>query len=263
MGRFPPSAPIIALSAIFILAGCAAPRAPDYTGGAFSRQTAVAMALREWRLFGSPVHDEPPGSRPPLPLEAIPSRQEGLWQRVGDYWWIGQAPGTGARFWTGRTDETGGEFPPEAADSYAWSAAFNAYVMRIAGAGVRFPYAPGHATYIDAAWRQAAGDETGWAIVAERPEQYPPRQGDLICAGRNEAAGIVFNDLPAGRFPAHCDIVVATGSEELRVIGGNVGSAVAMKHVKVTPDGRLATQDGTVLDDRYPWFVVLRVLYDR
>jgi hypothetical protein len=37
---------------------------------------------------------------------------------------------------------------------------------------------------------------------------------------------------------------------------------VTLKHVPVTPDGRLAGPDGRVLDGRYNWFVALRVLYD-
>ena len=44
------------------------------------------------------------------------------------------------------------------------------------------------------------------------------------------------------------------------VIGGNVDDAVTMKHVPVTPDGKLASPDGTVLDQRYSWMVVLRLL---
>jgi len=36
-----------------------------------------------------------------------------------------------------------------------------------------------------------------------------------------------------------------------------------MKHVPVTTDGLLADPGDRVLDARYPWFVVLRVLYDR
>jgi hypothetical protein len=36
-----------------------------------------------------------------------------------------------------------------------------------------------------------------------------------------------------------------------------------MKHVPVTKDGKLADPDGDVLDERYPWFVVLKILYDR
>ena len=35
-----------------------------------------------------------------------------------------------------------------------------------------------------------------------------------------------------------------------------------MKHVPVTKSGRLVDANGVVLDDRYPWFVVLQVLYD-
>ena len=47
------------------------------------------------------------------------------------------------------------------------------------------------------------------------------------------------------------------------MIGGNVNHAVTMKHVPVTTDGRLADQGDRVLDTRYPWFVALRILYDR
>jgi hypothetical protein len=36
-----------------------------------------------------------------------------------------------------------------------------------------------------------------------------------------------------------------------------------MKHVPVTTDGRLADADGQVLDRRYPWLVVIRILYNR
>jgi hypothetical protein len=44
------------------------------------------------------------------------------------------------------------------------------------------------------------------------------------------------------------------------VIGGNVDDAVTMKHVPVTQDGKLAMPNGQVLDTRYPWMVVLRLL---
>jgi hypothetical protein len=36
-----------------------------------------------------------------------------------------------------------------------------------------------------------------------------------------------------------------------------------MKHVPATADGRLAPSEKGVLDTRYPWFVVLHVLYDQ
>ena len=40
-------------------------------------------------LFGQPVDDDPPGTRPELG-EDKPERLPGLWQRVGEYWWLGQ-----------------------------------------------------------------------------------------------------------------------------------------------------------------------------
>ena len=47
---------------------------------------------------------------------------------------------------------------------------------------------------------------------------------------------------------------------QISVIGGNVDDAVTLKHVPVTPAGRLARPNGAVLDSRYPWMVVLRLL---
>ena len=48
----------------------------------FSRTSVVAIALREWRLFGEPVDDDPPGTRPRPAPEDKPEREPGLWQRV-------------------------------------------------------------------------------------------------------------------------------------------------------------------------------------
>jgi len=47
------------------------------------------------------------------------------------------------------------------------------------------------------------------------------------------------------------------------VVGGNVDDAVTLKHIPVTPDGKLATPDGSIVDTRYPWMVVIRVMYDQ
>jgi hypothetical protein len=224
----------------------------------FSRAAAVAIALREWRLFGSPVDDDPPGTRPPPAPEDKPERQPGLWQRVGEYWWLGVPPDRPEARWTGKHDASGQEFPPADDENFAWSAAFIGYVMRIAGAGPRFPYAVAHYVYINAAYDTALG-HASFSTVAERPETYAPQPGDLICFARG-AQTIRYADLPR-RFPGHCDIVVAAAPGHLDAIGGNVDDAVTLKHVPVTPEGRLATADGAVLDSRYPWFVVVRVRY--
>ena len=256
----------VALAAALLLSACSPPsHVPDFARlpyQPFSRDAAVAIALREWRLFGAPVRDEPPGART-LPDDEIPMRQEGLWQRVGEYWWLGQNAGSTPGAWTGKHDQNGREFPPEEDDRYAWSAAFISYVMRVAGAGDRFPYAIAHATYIDKARRVSLGMISAWAVSAQPPGQYAPRPGDLICTGRDSGASIRFEDLPAPSFPSHCDLVVSAQPGSLSVVGGNVGSAVAMKHVPVATDGKLVGSDGQVLDTRYPWFVVLNVLYDR
>ncbi len=225
----------------------------------FSAQVVVAIALREWRLFGQPVDDDPPGSRPPP--DDKPERDPGLWQRIGEYWWIGLNPGSPASGWTGKHDAAGRVFPADQDASFAWSAAFVSYVMRIAGAGPYFPYAADHADYINAAARMAGNAATGWVVNAERPAWYAPHAGDLICFGRGDAATLRFDDLPDGRFPAHCDIVVdATTPGQIAVVGGSVDDAVTLKHVPVTAGGMLATPDGVVLDARYPWMVVLRVI---
>ena len=257
------------LVALALLSACAVPVPPDVQAPPFARVTyqplsrdaVVAIALREWRLFGALVDDEPPGGYRPATPDDKPERQQGLWQRVGEYWWAGMNPGAPESAWTGKHDAQGRVFPASTDGNYAWSAAFVSYVMRIAGAGARFPYSASHATYINAAAEAARGARTAWAVVAERPASYAPRPGDLICMGRGSAAQLRYDVLPAGMFPAHCDIVVGAAVDgQISVVGGNADDAVVLKHVPVTPDGRLATPDGTVLDLRYPWMVVVRLV---
>jgi hypothetical protein len=221
----------------------------------FSRAAAVQIALREWRAFGSVVVY--PNQQ--LPYDA--ERSEGLWQRVGEYWWLGLPLGSPDQGFTGMHTQNGQVFPVSQDGNYAWSAAFVDYVMRMAGAGRRFPYSPTHADYINAARQNAAGGSPTPAITAERPESYAPQPGDLICMSRSKQP-VRFDDLPAGRFPGHCDIVVEPHPGLLDVVGGNVDNSVSMKHIPATPDGRLAGPDGVVLDPDYPWFVVIRVAYD-
>ncbi len=235
--------------------------APPYATlawGRFTRQNAVAIALREWRLFGQPVDDDPPDTRPALPPDQWPERQPGLWQRVGDYWWAGQEPGQKESFWTGIHAEDGTQFDTSQDGYYAWSAAFISYVMRAAGAKSCFPYAANHYSYINDAAAGAAP-----CLRAYAPQSYAPVPGDLICTGRGRASHLRFSALPTQHaFTSHCDIVVASSHGSLTVIGGNVDDAVSEKHVPVAANGMLAGPDGVVLDTRYPWFVVLGVNYD-
>ena len=184
---------------------------------------------------------------------AKPERQEGLWQRVGEYWWLGLDRGAPESRWTGKHDWTGAVFTPDRDGEFPWSAAFISYVMRIAGAGRHFPYAPDHAHYIDIARRQALHETSGWLITAESPDGYAPKIGDLLCQGRDEASNLRFEDLPVGHyFPAHCDVVVDTSNpQEILVIGGNEQDAVTMKHVHLAQGGRLTPDPH--------WLAILRL----
>ena len=225
----------------------------------FARNDAVAVALREWRVFGMPVDDDAPDSRPtPTTPVLKPERLPGLWERIGEYWWIGQDPYEREASWTGKHDADGARFDMRVDGHYAWSAAFISYVMRVSGAGDRFPYSPNHSTYINAA---VAGEASG--LHAFAPAAYAPQLGDLICAGRGSGARVRFDMLPTSYgFPAHCAIVVAKVADGISVIGGNVDDAVTLTHVPVGADGKLAEPDGTIIDTRYPWLAVLQVQYD-
>ncbi|WP_130730738.1 DUF2272 domain-containing protein [Komagataeibacter xylinus] len=231
----------------------------------FNRQDVIAIALREWRLFGQPVSDDDPLLRPePTTPVVKPERTAGLWQRVGEYWWIGQDPAETESSWDGKHDANGHITDFVHDGYYAWSAAFISYVMRVAGANDRFAYSPNHATYINAA---ASGQEKG--VKARNPARYAPKPGDLICVGRGASKSVRFRDLPTPQgFPAHCGIVVAGPHDdapfghEISIIGGNIDDAVALTHVPVGPNGRLTDRNGKSLDPRYPWCVVLQVHYD-
>lgn len=239
---------------VLCLAGCVAPdaHAPPFARvpyQPFSRAAALAVALDEWRLWGSRVDDDPL-SYAPTDLNAIPERQQGFWQRVGEYWWQGMNAGERDARLTGKYDAAGQVFPASEKGDYAWSAAFVSYVMRIAGAGRKFPYAPSHAAYINAAVR----GETP-LLSAGDPASYAPQPGDLVCFARSWAAGLRFRDLPTqGFFPAHCGIVTGVRAGEIDMVGGNVDNAVVLTHIAATPDGRLS-------DNVFKWLVVLRVNY--
>jgi hypothetical protein len=236
------------------LGGCAvqnhAPPFANVPYAPFSRSAAVAVAMDEWRLWGSHVDDT--GGAGYVQTDAtMPERQQGLWQRIGEYWWEGLNAGDQDSVWTGKHDGAGHVFPVSANGNYAWSAAFISYVMRIAGAGPDFPYGADHATYINAAARHKAYG----LLDAEDPATYAPRLGDLVCFPRDWAHNLTFADLPTSySFPSHCGIVVGGGPESVTIIGGNVDDAVTMEHLHTNDAGELQ-------DNREPWFVVLRVNY--
>src|SRR5690349_7102702 len=73
----------------------------------FSRAEVVAIAEQEWRLFGQRVDDDPPHTRPDPDPEQDPNRSPGFWERIGEYWWLGQDMSRRESAWTGMHDEAG------------------------------------------------------------------------------------------------------------------------------------------------------------
>jgi hypothetical protein len=249
------------LLAALVLAGCAAPdaHAPPFANvpyAAFSRTDAIAVAMGEWRLWGSRVDDNDDAGYVQH-AATMAERQPGLWERVGEYWWQGMNAGHSYDRWTGKHNANGQVFPVAENGRFAWSAAFISYVMRMAGAGPDFPYAPDHAHYIDYAARAAEGKIHDPELIARNPAAYAPRPGDLVCFGRGWARDLTFQDLPTGRsFPAHCAIVVAAAPGLLSAIGGNVEDAVVMQHLHTDAQGLLQ-------GNAQHWFVVLQVEYKK
>jgi len=220
----------------------------------FSRTAAVAVAMDEWRLWGMHVDDD--WGAHYTPDEAtMPQRQPGLWQRVGEYWWEGMNANEPDNAYSGLYDAHGNIVPVADRAEYAWSAAFISYVMRMAGAGINFPYAPDHAFYINYAARAAAGQIPNPLLIAENPATYAPSPGDLLCFGRGRGRDLTYADLPTTySFPGHCSIIVARRNGVISEIGGNVDDAVTLTHVKVN-------QAGIVDDTGQHWLAVLRVRY--
>jgi hypothetical protein len=244
---------------LLVLGGCAAldAHAPPFARlpyEPFSRSAAVAIATDEWRLWGMRVDDN--GDAGYVQTDAtMGERQPGLWQRIGEYWWQGMNAGEADARWTGKHDGQGRAFPVPVNGDYAWSAAFISYVMRIAGAGAAFPYAPDHATYINYAAHAAKGEVRNPLLIAENPATYAPRLGDLVCLGRGPAHDLTFADLPTRHiFPAHCAIVIAGGPDTISIVGGNVEDAVTLEHLHTNDQGELR-------GNQENWFVVLRVMY--
>src|SRR3954447_22312994 len=82
-----------------VLGACAITHVPPFASKPyqpFSREAVVQIALREWRAFGQPVVE--PDTELPLDNE----RLEGLWQRVGEYWWLGLPMGSDEQGLTGK-----------------------------------------------------------------------------------------------------------------------------------------------------------------
>lgn len=156
---------------------------------------------------------------------------DGAWQRIADYWRLIGGP---YKHLTGKDRGT------------PWSAAFISWCMNEAGDGDKFPYSPGHATYINAAIKNVG--QAGAPLVAHPPKSYSLKPGDLIGYWRGVRAINLDNALQVGWYQSHTDIVVEVGNGFARTIGGNLMHSVTKREVKLSAVGEL-------IDRRENWFV--------
>lgn len=207
------------------------------TAGSIS-QRIVENALTEWRFFEEG------------------SRREGddpQFRRIGDYWQT-----VGENF-DGRTLIPSGT--PGKLINPAWSSAFISHVVKLSGGGDRFKYAQAHAIYV----QDFVSGRPGGLYEAMRPENYAPKLGDIVHAGREEAIRMDFDAARAAfqankRYPSHSDFVVEVKPEEgiVVVMGGNVSQSVSPKRLKINSDGTLVVRKDS--HGPLPWIAVLKCL---
>lgn len=164
--------------------------------------------------------------------------EDGGWQKVGDYWREG----------VGKNDRDGRD------TKYKWSAAFVSWVMKKAGAGDQFKYSSRHSVYIRDAIQKRKPNDSSAAFKGYRLNEIAPQVGDLVCFSSGKDAGKIGYDTTRN-YRSHCDIVVATRTGEIDVIGGNVQSSVFKKTLCVDSQGHLLVRNPPPY-----WFVVIQNL---
>lgn len=95
------------------------------------------------------------------------------------------------------------------------------------------------------------------SIVAHRPDEYAPRPGDLVCNTLRRGAS--FDNVPSP-FIGHCDIVIATTSRRVTVIGGNLSNGVSRRTLIADRRGRILTRQPRAMDPAVKgWIMVIEV----
>ena len=135
-----------------------------------------------------------------------------------------------------------------------WSAAFISFVMRQAEYD-DFLFSASHANYIRDAILSRIDEKEDKSYWAFRLNEHKPQIGDMVARWRSNNELTLDQVLEPNRFfPSHCDIVVATESDRVHMIGGNLSDTVRTDTCFLTPDG--------FIDDNRPGqtriFAVLR-----
>lgn len=157
--------------------------------------------------------------------------EDSHYKKVGEYWNDTAMAGTDGK----DTDQP-------------WSAAYISSAHKRAGI-TNFPPSIRHSTYIkDAIDARNAGDKDA-PYHGFRPEERAPKQGDLVCFGR-ENSSATFDNQQGGKYPSHCDFVKEVGDGYIETLGGNVGDSVSTR--KFSTD-----ENGMINDPNQRWIAVL------
>lgn len=176
--------------------------------------------------------------------------ENSVYQRVGHYWSeLAKTHPYGS--WAGYNGKSGVKFNAAGKvmsnNNQPWSAAFISFVMREAGAGTHFSYAPSHSVYIVKALGEAKKAAPNGKFVARRHKEYTPRLGDLIACERLPAEDPNFDTyvtyVGASKYQAHCDVVVDVQDKYVITIGGNVSNSVKTKRWPLDAQKRIGNHD--------------------
>ena len=213
------------------LAGCgSSDGSHGYSDRPPTNRTAL-VAWQEWSRFGRSTVVYGGGANGYVNRAGVNEHSEPLNSRVGDYW-----GSCGHPEWNGRT---GGR---------PWSGAFVSWVMTRSGVSPSaFPPAGRHGQYLMSLYdREHAGRGAGFALHA--PNEYAPRQGDLVCTGTAGPTWRYADSRTARRridnTVSHCDVVTGVRGGFVQAIGGNVKDSVTMSLYPVDSRGRLANTPG-------------------
>jgi hypothetical protein len=190
----------------------------DEVGATVSlREAIVAVALREWELWGRGTKLETSAAMRP---------------HLTRYWSAVLKPSVIDEFID---------------DRKAWSAAFVSWVMKTAGAGDAFLANAYHTAYLDAAKRDRGNASK---FQAFRIDEVALEVGDVVCKDRPRTgaacSGTTYDNAHI-RYAngawrsSHGDIVLEVDNTRhcARVIGGNVSQSVDDRWIRLTGDNRL------------------------
>lgn len=117
---------------------------------------------------------------------------------------------------------------------YPWSSAFISYLFHEAGAKDQFPYARAHSGYFQKA--KANSKKKNAPIKGFRITEYAPQSGDLVVYTRESGKGFDTK----GFFASHGELVIETGKNYIKTVGGNVSNKVKISTYKTDHQGKLS-----------------------